>query len=102
MNPPFDPEFVRLLGEVARNKPANPDMYTEHLADFIDTFSRVLGDPALPHLFFVEGGALAVENALKTAFDWKSRHNEAAAAAATSAPGSCTSPAPSTDAAATR
>jgi L-lysine 6-transaminase len=38
----------------------------------------VLGDPALPHLFFVEGGALAVENALKTAFDWKSRANEAA------------------------
>src|ERR687889_116344 len=35
-------------------------------------------DPALPHLFFVEGGALAVENALKAAFDWKSRHNEAA------------------------
>ncbi len=31
-----------------------------------------------PHLFFVEGGALAVENALKTAFDWKSRRNEAA------------------------
>jgi L-lysine 6-transaminase len=38
----------------------------------------VLGDPALPHLFFVEGGALAVENAVKTAFDWKSRRNEAA------------------------
>jgi L-lysine 6-transaminase len=37
----------------------------------------VLGDPALPHLFFVEGGALAVENALKVAFDWKSRHNAA-------------------------
>jgi L-lysine 6-transaminase len=36
----------------------------------------VLGDPALPHLFFVDGGALAVENALKVAFDWKSRHNE--------------------------
>jgi L-lysine 6-transaminase len=31
----------------------------------------------LPHLFFVDGGALAVENALKVAFDWKSRHNEA-------------------------
>jgi L-lysine 6-transaminase len=36
----------------------------------------VLGDPALPHLFFVDGGALAVENALKVAFDWKSRFNE--------------------------
>lgn len=78
VNPPFDPELARLLGDVARNKPANPDMYTEHLADFVDTFTRVLGDPQLPHLFLVEGGALAVENALKTAFDWKSHRNEAA------------------------
>ncbi|MDR8415144.1 L-lysine 6-transaminase [Nonomuraea sp. 3-1Str] len=78
VNPSFDPETAELLGRVARNKPANPDMYTEHLADFVETFTRVLGDPELPHLFFVEGGALAVENALKTAFDWKSRRNEAA------------------------
>ncbi|MEV4391345.1 L-lysine 6-transaminase [Nonomuraea sp. NPDC049607] len=78
VNPPFAPDFAALLGQVARNKPANPDIYTEHLADFVDTFARVLGDPELPHLFFVEGGALAVENALKTAFDWKSRRNEAA------------------------
>ncbi|MFI6819087.1 L-lysine 6-transaminase [Nonomuraea sp. NPDC050328] len=75
VNPPLDP--ARLAG-VALNKPANPDMYTEELAGFVDTFSRVLADPDLPHLFFVEGGALAVENALKTAFDWKSRRNEAA------------------------
>src|SRR5262249_28658269 len=80
-NPPGivdDPEFMALLARMAANKPANPDMYTTHLADFVETFARVLGDPALPHLFFVEGGALAVENALKTAFDWKSRRNEAA------------------------
>src|SRR5437763_13394858 len=80
-NPPGivgDPVFMALLAEVAVSKPANPDMYTTHLAEFVDTFARVLGDPALPHLFFVEGGALAVENALKTAFDWKSRRNEAA------------------------
>ncbi|MFI6323519.1 L-lysine 6-transaminase [Nonomuraea sp. NPDC050556] len=75
VNPPLDEE---LLGRIGKNKPANPDIYTAHLADFVDTFSRVLGDPDLPHLFFVEGGALAVENALKTAFDWKSRRNEAA------------------------
>ncbi len=37
------------------------------------TFARVLGDPALPHLFFIDGERLAVENALKVAFDWKSR-----------------------------
>src|SRR5262249_46316074 len=79
-NPPGivdDPGFMALLAGVAAGKPANPDMYTTHLADFVETFARVLGDPALPHLFFVEGGALAVENALKCAFDWKSRHNEA-------------------------
>ena len=73
-----DPDFMAVLAEVAANKPANPDMYTTHYAQFVETFARVLGDPALPHLFFVEGGALAVENALKTAFDWKSRRNEAA------------------------
>src|SRR5687767_8030374 len=66
------------LAEVAANKPANPDMYSTTYAEFVATFVRVLGDPALPHLFFVEGGALAVENALKTAFDWKVRKNLAA------------------------
>ncbi|MBG0832508.1 L-lysine 6-transaminase [Planomonospora sp. ID67723] len=77
---PFDddPDFLALLGKVAANKPANSDLYTTHLADFAETFTRVLGDPELPHLFFVEGGALAVENALKCAFDWKSRRNAAA------------------------
>src|SRR5699024_120493 len=81
MNPPGivdDPEFTTLLAEVAANKPANSDAYTTHYAEFVDTFARVLGDPALPHLFFIEGGGLAVENALKVAFDWKSRRNEAA------------------------
>jgi L-lysine 6-transaminase len=80
-NPPGivdDQGFMALLARVAVSKPANPDMYTTHLAEFVETFARVLGDPALPHLFFVEGGALAVENAVKTAFDWKSRRNEAA------------------------
>ena len=79
INPPDvtgDAEFMALLAEAAANKPTNPDIYTSHYADFVDVFARVLGDPALPHLFFIEGGALAVENALKCAFDWKSRHNE--------------------------
>jgi L-lysine 6-transaminase len=80
INPPDvadDPGFMALLAEAAVNKPTNPDIYTSQYADFVETFARVLGDPALPHLFFIEGGALAVENALKCAFDWKSRHNEA-------------------------
>src|SRR5579875_977703 len=65
------------LARVAANKPSNSDIYTVPMARFVETFARVLGDPALPHLFFVDGGALAVENALKVAFDWKSRLNEA-------------------------
>src|SRR3954452_18405837 len=79
-NPPGlteDTTFMAELAEIAVNKPANPDMYSTAYAEFVATFARVLGDPALPYLFFVEGGALAVENALKAAFDWKSRHNEA-------------------------
>jgi len=72
-----DPYFMALLADVSANKPANSDIYSTHLAEFVETFSRVLGDPRLPHMFFVEGGAMAVENALKVAFDWKSRHNEA-------------------------
>lgn len=81
INPPGivdDPAFMSELAKAAANKPANPDVYTSEYAEFVETFARVVGDPALPHLFFVEGGALAVENALKIAFDWKSRQNEAA------------------------
>src|SRR5918998_3693967 len=73
-----DEDFRAELAQAAVNKPSNSDVYSVPMARFVDTFARVLGDPALPHLFFVDGGALAVENALKVAFDWKSRHNEAA------------------------
>ncbi|MGV0593201.1 L-lysine 6-transaminase [Mycolicibacterium porcinum] len=69
--------FRSELARVAVNKPSNSDIYSVPMARFVETFRRVLGDPDLPHLFFVDGGALAVENALKVAFDWKSRHNEA-------------------------
>jgi L-lysine 6-transaminase len=72
-----DPEFRARLLRAALNKPSNSDIYTRELARFVETFADVLGDPRLPHLFFIEGGGLAVENALKVAFDWKSRWNEA-------------------------
>ncbi|WP_236055972.1 L-lysine 6-transaminase [Mycobacterium sp. SM1] len=72
-----DEAFLAELTEAAINKPSNSDVYSLPMARFVQTFTRVLGDPALPHLFFIDGGALAVENALKVAFDWKSRHNEA-------------------------
>ena len=72
-----DEQFRCELLEAALNKPSNSDIYTVPMARFVATFARVVGDPALPHYFFVDGGALAVENALKVAFDWKSRWNEA-------------------------
>lgn len=72
-----DEDFKAELAQAALNKPSNSDVYSVAMAGFVDTFVRVLGDPALPHLFFVEGGSLAVENALKVAFDWKSRRNQA-------------------------
>lgn len=75
-----DPEFTAEIAAAAVNKPSNSDVYTVPMARFAETFARVLGDPALPHLFFIDGGALAVENALKVAFDYKSRRNEAAGA----------------------
>jgi len=68
-----DPAFQGELAAAAVNKPSNPDVYTVPYARFVATFARVLGDPLLPYLFFVEGGALAVENALKAAFDWKAQ-----------------------------
>ncbi|MGK8504190.1 L-lysine 6-transaminase [Nocardia asiatica] len=71
-----DAQFRAELVTAALNKPSNSDIYTVEMARFVETFVRVLGDPRLPHLFFIDGGGLAVENALKIAFDWKSRHNE--------------------------
>lgn len=73
-----DLEFRERLGLIALHKPTSSGVYTTDYAEFVETFRRVVGDPRLPHLFFIEGGALAVENALKVAFDWKSRRNEAA------------------------
>ena len=69
------PEFLERLGYVAVNKPSNSDIYTTEQAEFLETLVRVAMPPYLPHVFFVEGGALGVENALKAAFDWKVKKN---------------------------
>lgn len=72
------PDFQQRLLAAATTKVANPDMYTGWFADFVKTFDQVAGLPRFEHFFFIDGGALAVENALKTAFDWKVRRNLAA------------------------
>ena len=68
-------DFQKKLGELATNKPTNSDLYTVELADFVEDFGRLAVPAAFKHLFFISGGALAVENGLKTAFDWKIRKN---------------------------
>jgi L-lysine 6-transaminase len=71
----IDPEFIKKIGRVALTKPSNSDIYTVEMAEFVDTFSKIAKPSYFNHLFFISGGALAVENALKTAFDWKIRKN---------------------------
>lgn len=70
-----DPEFQEKLLSVALMKPSNSDFYTTEMAEFVKVFSEHAVPDSLPHLFLVSGGALAVENALKAAFDWKVRKN---------------------------
>ena len=70
-----DPAFLEKLTLSAIHKPSNSDIYTTLMAEFVDKFHQVVMPDSMPHLFLVSGGALAVENALKTAFDWKVRKN---------------------------
>lgn len=69
------PEFKERLVLAARNKPSNSDMYTEYMAEFVKTFADIAKPDHFKYLFFVEGGAVAVENGLKVAFDWKVKKN---------------------------
>ncbi len=69
----LEPEFRKEIELVARNKPANSDIYTSHMADFVETFATRVTPEGFPHHFWIDGGALAVENAIKVAFDWKAR-----------------------------
>lgn len=68
-------EFLEELKEAALEKPSNSDIYTDHFASFVEAFCTIAKPDYMKHLFFISGGALAVENALKTSFDWKVRKN---------------------------
>lgn len=68
-------EFIKYLGEVAVNNPTNSDLYTTEMAEFVESFNKYAMPDCFQHLFLISGGALAVENGLKTAFDWKIRKN---------------------------
>ncbi len=68
-----EPAFEQELLRAARTKLSNSDLYTREMADFVRAFGEHVTPPGFPYHFWVSGGALAVENALKTAFDWKAR-----------------------------
>src|SRR5436305_14914412 len=77
-HPHFDqPEVKADLFRAAKVKVANSDTYSDAYAEFVHTLSRVAGLPPLAHYLFIEGGALAIENTLKAAMDWKVRKNMA-------------------------
>jgi L-lysine 6-transaminase len=74
-------ELAGVQGELvmaSKTKVANADVYSTFYASFVDAFSRIAGLPPLERYFFIDGGALAVENAVKAAMDWKVRKNIAA------------------------
>tara|TARA_B100000575_G_scaffold51129_1_gene37815 strand:+ start:6430 stop:7782 length:1353 start_codon:yes stop_codon:yes gene_type:complete len=64
-----------LLANVSLFKPTLSDIYTTEYADFLNVFDKIAIPAYLKNTFFIEGGGLAVENALKVAFDWKYRKN---------------------------
>ncbi len=68
-------EAKDLLAKVSLFKPTLSDIYTIEYADFLNIFNKVAIPDYLKNTFFIEGGSLAVENALKVAFDWKVRKN---------------------------
>ena len=72
-----DPEFLKVLHRVAQLKPALSDLYNVEYAQFVDTMARLAIPAHMKYAFFIEGGTLGVENALKVAFDWKVRRNKA-------------------------
>jgi L-lysine 6-transaminase len=70
-----DPAFIEYLGKISVNKPSNSDLYSEAMASFVKTFFAIAVPDYFTHSFYIEGGALAIENALKVAFDWKVKKN---------------------------
>lgn len=77
MNHPkmLTPEFIDHLGRISINKPSNSDLYSEAMASFVKTFFTIAVPKPFSYSFFIEGGAMAIENALKIAMDWKVRKN---------------------------
>lgn len=68
-----EPRFTERLLVAAANNPSNSDLYTTLMAEFVQSFATRVTPPGFPYHFWISGGALAVENAMKAAFDWKAQ-----------------------------
>ncbi|MBU0690403.1 L-lysine 6-transaminase [bacterium] len=69
------PELIQKFGKIAMHNITNSDLYTEEMAEFVDTFFKIAVPQEFKYSFYVAGGALGVENAVKAAMDWKVRKN---------------------------
>jgi len=74
----LDAGYRKSLLMAALGNPSNSDIYSQEFAAFVQTFRELAVPDAFRYLFFIAGGALAVENAMKVAFDWKAQKNRAA------------------------
>jgi len=70
-----DENFKHNLLQAAMANPSNSDVYTQQYAQFVKTFGAIGIPSYLPHAFFIAGGGLAIENAIKVAMDWKVQKN---------------------------
>lgn len=70
-----DKAFLDKLLYAAIVNPSNSDIYSVEMAEFVDTFRQLALPKGMKYTFWIAGGALAVENAIKAAFDWKVKKN---------------------------
>ncbi|MBI3817494.1 MAG: L-lysine 6-transaminase [Planctomycetes bacterium] len=69
-------EFKEEILEAATHNPSNADLYSVLMGEFVKEFGENALPPNYHRAFFISGGTLGVENALKAAFDWKIKINQ--------------------------
>lgn len=72
-----DENFKEAILRAALANPTNSDIYAQEYAYFVDKFGQLTLPEGFNHMFFIAGGGLAIENALKASFDWKVQKNTA-------------------------
>lgn len=68
-----DKDFESKLLRAAKTNPNNSDFLTVEYSTFLQAFYKHAMPSQFKYVFFITAGTLAVDNAIKTAFDWKMR-----------------------------